>query len=94
MAKLHTDTQRERNSIVTSNKRFYEIRLQSGLHTSIETTNPPGQSVHKLSATAIHAILGAVWQDCKDLSILKRVIEKLELSQCEDRPQGNVKFFV
>ena len=73
-----------------SYKSLYEIGLRSGLCTLLggkKTQN--GVTDASVMGAAIRAILGAVWQDCEDLSILRRIFEKL---QRKDWPKANGNF--
>lgn len=66
--------------MVTSNHNLSNVGLQMGLD-KFMVHDPTQQRTLSPSsvATAIEAVLGAVWQDCEDLETLKRVIEKLKL---------------
>ena len=80
---------------ISSNKNLYDIGLRSGLSSFlVANTTQDGVILPSLMGAAIRAILGAVWQDCEDLSVLKRIIEVLQLAQCKDWPKGNSNFYI
>ena len=39
-------------------------------------------------ASTVEAIVGAVWQDCKDISVVKRVMRKMKLEYFKGGQDG------
>ena len=68
----------------TSNKSLGHIGEKIGLEDCIQKSLTNHQVFsNEMSATAVEAVIGAVYLDCKDLDVVEKVVKKMGISDDE-----------